>query len=127
MSRDPRQLKVFLLADQLVVDLYRLTRNFPVAERYALQSQLRRAAVSVPTNIVEGCARASQKDYLHFLNFALGSASEVRYLLGLASRLGFLDDAQCTPVLAKYDELVKGLQKLATALTRPESTTQPEA
>ena len=88
MSRDPTKLKVFHLADELAVKVYRVTRSFPVEERYWLQAQLRRAAVSVPTNIVEGCARNSEKDYLHFVDVAIASASEVRYLLGLTTRLG---------------------------------------
>ena len=82
MGRDPSKLKVVHLADELVVEVYRATRGFPVEERYGLQAQLRRAAVSVPTNIVEGCARNSERDYLHFLDVAIASASEVRYLLG---------------------------------------------
>ena len=70
----------------------------------------------VPTNIVEGCARRSLKDYLHFINLATGSASEVRYLLGLARRLEILAGSDEQRLVQAYDELIRGLQKLTSAL-----------
>ncbi len=116
MTRDHRKLRVFELADGLVVDVYRSTRSFPMEERFGLQPQIRRAAVSVPTNIVEGCARKSTKDYLHFMNIALASASEVRYLLQLSHRLDFLADSDHPELEARFNELIRSLHNLIVAL-----------
>jgi len=121
MSRDHRKLEAFVLTDSLVVDVYRATRTFPVEERYGLQSQLRRGAVSVAANIVEGSARPSERDYLHFIAIALGFASEVRYLVELAVRLGFLDPSGGTELARRYDRVVRALQGLVTALTEARS------
>ena len=116
MNRDHRKLRVFQIADTLVVDVYRATRSFPTEERFGLQSQIRRAAVSVPTNIVEGCARKSTKDYLHFMNIALASASEARYLLQLSRRLGFLADSDHPELEARFNELIRSLHNVIVAL-----------
>lgn len=116
MSRDHRKLRVFQLADELVAEVYRRTQGFPVEERYGLKSQIRRAAISVPTNIVEGCTRRTSRDYEHFLTMSMGSASEVRYLLHLSCRLGFLPAPEHENLKPRYDELVRSLQKLLNAL-----------
>jgi four helix bundle protein len=88
--RDHRKLKGFELADTLALLTYRETQSFPKEEVYGLTSQMRRAAVSVPSNIVEGCARNTEKDYIHFLDNAYGSAKEVEYQASIARRLGYL-------------------------------------
>lgn len=111
-----RKLKVFSMADELVVEVYRRTRDFPVEERYGLQAQLRRAAVSVPTHIVEGCARRTTRDYVQFLVIALGSASEVRYLVGLARRLEILAPSAHEALEPAFDELVRALEGLIRSL-----------
>ena len=98
MPRDHRKLNAFNLADALTLELYKSTIDFPDSERYGLRSQLRRAAVSVPTNIVEGCARESEGDFLRFVDIAFASAREVIYLIDLSRRLGFVAAAPASRV-----------------------------
>jgi four helix bundle protein len=116
MSRDPYKLEAFQLADALVVDLYRATARFPAAERFGLQAQLRRGAVSVSANLVEGCARRTERDYLHFVVIAIGSASEVRYLVLLSARLGFVDQAVGQELAHGYGRVVRALQSLVSVI-----------
>ena len=116
MRRDHRKLKVFPLADELVLEIYRATAVFPSEERYGLQSQLRRAAVRVVSTLVEGCARRTTKDYLHFVNMSLASASEVRYELTVAGRLGFMESSVSKRLYDRCDEPVRGLQRLMSSL-----------
>src|SRR5690606_34292079 len=109
MSRDPWKLEVFCLADDLVVRIYKATQDFPGAERFGLRAQLRRAALSVPTNLVEGCARESTKDYVHFVNIAFSSACEARYLLHVAHRLAFIGHGEYAGLARAYDRICKAL------------------
>ena len=83
-------LEVWKRSFALVKRIYLITDDFPVEEKYGLVSQLRRASVSVPTNISEGSARNSSKEYLRFLYFSLGSLTEVETLLLLSKELGFI-------------------------------------
>ena len=114
--RDHCKLKAFRLADELVLVVYRATRSFPREELFGLTSQMRRAAVSVVSNIVEGCGRRSQGDYLHFLDIAFGSFRELEYQVSLAHRLAYLKTDAHEPLHAKCTETSKVLAALIRAL-----------
>jgi len=114
--RDPRRLKAFQLADALALKVYQSTAAFPKEEMFGLKSQMRRSGVSIASNIVEGCARHTQADYLHFLDMAHGSAHELEYQASLAQRLGYLDADTAGPLLAACAEVCKVLNGLIRAL-----------
>jgi len=114
--RDHTKLRAFELADEVAVMIYRVTAKFPREEIYGLISQLRRAAISVPSNIVEGCARDSQADYLRFLTIAFGSLRELHYQLELSKRLGFLDEEAFSLIEPKIIETEKVLGGLIRSL-----------
>ena len=116
--RDHTQLRAFELADKVAVLVYRVTAGFPKEELFGLTSQLRRAAVSVPSNIVEGCARDSEADYLRFLNIAFGSLKELHYQLNLSKRLGFLRNEDSSLLEPKVVETEKVLNGLVRCLAR---------
>ena len=120
--RDYRKLRAFELADELALMVYRETRSFPKEERFGLTSQLRRAAVSVPSNIVEGAGRESEADYLRFLNIAYGSASETCYQLSLAHRLGYMSDDSHKKLGQKSDETARVLNGLIKAPRKRKNT-----
>jgi len=104
-----QKLDVWKLADELAYQTYLNTRGFPKEEIYGLTSQLRRAALSVPTNIVEGYSRKGDKELSRFLNISIGSMAEVKYLVYFAHRLGYLQDAEYTELTNGYDKLGKSL------------------
>ena len=116
MPRDHRKLRVFRIADQLIVDIYEITKVLPVEERYGLQSQIRRAALSTATNIVEGCARRTDREYGNFLNIATGSAAEAGYLLTVAARLHFISPAVAQSFDPRYRELIGSLVRLVGSI-----------
>jgi four helix bundle protein len=110
--RDHKKLRAFELADKVVLLIYQLTRGFPEQERYGLTSQMRRAAVSVPSNIVEGCARESQTEYLRFLEIAFGSLRELHYQFDLSMRLGYInghDITNCEPKIIETEKVLSAL------------------
>jgi four helix bundle protein len=118
MPRDYRQLKVFHAADDFVVQIYKATQSFPREEIYGLTSQMRRAAVSVPANIVEGASRATEKEFLNFLNIAYGSLAEVGYYISLACRLRFMSDETGANLHAEYEKTSKMLNGLMRSFNK---------
>jgi four helix bundle protein len=110
--KDHKDLEVWQRSMDMVVYVYQLTAGFPKEEIYGLTSQLRRAAVSVPSNISEGAARNSTKEFVQFLHIALGSATEIETQLILAGRLKLCDDA------ATLLEQVTIVKKLISGLIR---------
>lgn len=110
MSEDRwKSLDVWKLADELAYKIFLASRNFPKEEIYGLIAQLRRAALSVPTNIVEGYSRKGDKELAHFINISLGSMAETKYLLHFAQCLGYLGDAE-------YKEMKDGYERLGQKL-----------
>ena len=88
--RNYRKFEVWKKSHELALKVYELTKGFPKEEIYGITSQLRRASLSVPTNIVEGVSRNTEKEFAHFVNIASGSSAEVEYLLEFASELNYL-------------------------------------
>jgi four helix bundle protein len=129
MSRDHRKLRVFHDAHSLVLNIYQQTRDFPRDEWYGVGQQMRRAAVSVPTNIVEGCARIGSKEYCNFLNVALGSACELAYLVQLSEELR-LTNCSMTALSNQSDSVVRQLKRLVaeaeTFATRGRKSRTPQ-
>lgn len=118
MARDHHKLRVFTLADALTLDVYRVSKGFPADERFGLLSQLRRSALSAASNIVEGSARKTTREYVNFLNQANGSAAEAQYLLTVASRLSYARAIDVDPLVEQYSELRRGLQAMIASLER---------
>jgi four helix bundle protein len=88
--QDPSRLRVFQNAEQVALDIYRLTRSFPLEERFGLAQQMRRAAVSIGSNIAEGCGRSGARDFTRFLEIALGSAAELQFQLRISHKSGYV-------------------------------------
>jgi four helix bundle protein len=100
----------------LVLEVYRITESFPHAERFGLTSQLRRAAVSVPSNLAEGHSRTTRGEYKNFLSIARGSVVEVEVQLNLAERLGYVDSPVLVNALDQCDAISRMITNLKRAL-----------
>lgn len=107
-----KRLDVWKVADELAFKIYTATKEFPKEETYGLTSQLRRAALSIPTNIVEGYSRKGDKELSHYLNISFASLAETKYLLYFSNRLKYLADINFAGLQNDYDILGAKLWKL---------------
>ena len=114
-----QNLDVYKLSMQLTYDVYQIVSTFPDFEKFGLSSQLRRASVSVPSNIAEGSGRQYQKEFVQFLFLAKGSLREVITQLELSKMLGYIDDELFSQTQDSADRLHKMLNRLITRLKNP--------
>ena len=112
---DYKSLDVWQKARMIVKEIYAISETFPPEEKYGLTSQIRRAAVSVPSNIAEGYNRHSSKDFVHFLRIAKGSAAEMETQLILAKDVFLVTDEKAEPLLAEIDKLIRMISSLILA------------
>jgi four helix bundle protein len=114
---DFHQLMVWQKSHRLALEVYRVTTSFPKSEVFGLTSQARRAAVSIPANIAEGCGRGGDPEFGRFLRISIGSASELEYHLLFAHELGYLNEADYATVASATGEVKGMLRRLIAHLT----------
>lgn len=117
-GRPHRRLVLWQKAMDFVLETYKLTARFPSVERFGMVSQIQRAAVSIPSNIAEGAARKTRREYLQFLYIARGSVSELDTQLEIASRLGYIEERSYSSAQERLEELSRMLSALIAALSR---------
>jgi len=115
---DYKRLRVWQKAHKLACAVYHTTRSFSQQDQFVLGDQMRRAAISIGANIAEGCGRNGDGELRRFLNIALGSANELRYLLELAIDVGVLPPSTGEPLIAATDEVRRMLAALASAASQ---------
>ena len=101
-----KQLEIWKRGRFFCTEVYSITGNFPNEEKFGLTNQLRRAAVSIPSNIAEGSSRKSNKDFSRFLEIAIGSAYEIETQLLISSDLGFITEEKLPPLINKINDLI---------------------
>lgn len=118
--RNFRNYDVWVDGVDFSVDIYKITEDFPKKETYALCDQMQRAAVSIPSNIAEGCSRRSVNEFAHFLEFSLGSSYEVETQLEIAVRLGYVSKDDFDKAIEKVQSIEKRVTGLIQTI-RPNS------
>jgi four helix bundle protein len=117
-SRRFRSIRAWQLADDLAASVYQATKEFPRDELYGLTSQMRKAAVSVAANIVEGSSRRSRQEYLQILSVAKASLSEVSYYIHLSKRLTYLSESRASQLDSLCEETARTLYGLIQAVSK---------
>ncbi len=112
------EMEIYEVSMSFVERIYNITRSFPEEEKYCLVSQMRRAAISVPSNIAEGNGRGHSKEYLHFLYNARGSLMELRTQIDISKRLVYLKEADYSSLIESYETLRKMLMNLISSIRR---------
>jgi four helix bundle protein len=115
-SRSYRDLEVWKLSIELVKEVYHQTHKFPTSEIYGLTNQMRRASISIPSNIAEGQGRNSPKEFRQFLAIALGSMAELETQLIIATEIGYVSSAELDPLLGRIDTIRKMTKSLSKSL-----------
>jgi four helix bundle protein len=105
------ELLVWQKAHKMVLEIYMITKVFPAQESYCLTSQMRRAAISVPANIVEGFRKKGKADKLRFLNIAQGSLDELKYYIILSHDLGYISEDKIEGLIEEVSKLIEGYSK----------------
>jgi four helix bundle protein len=107
---------VFKLSHSLTLEIFKLTKTFPKEEKFGLTSQMRRAAYSIPMNLMEGAHRLSSREYRQFVGIAKGSTGEIKYQLLLAKDLKYISEDLYSNLEAQYERVSQMLTKLAKSL-----------
>jgi four helix bundle protein len=116
MPRNIKNYEVFQLAHQMVLKIYSTTKKFPSEERYGLTSQLRRAAYSIPMNLIEGGAKLGEGEFRRFVDISIGSCAEVEYQIELCHDLKYLSDQDFSELAENYQRIGKMLNRLMQTL-----------
>jgi len=116
--RNFREQKIWQKGHNLVLKIYKVTRKFPREELYGLISQMRRAGVSIPANIAEGCGKKGDADFARFLQISMGSASELEYYVLLSHDLSYLSTEESQTLTADVTEIKRMLTSFIQTLTK---------
>lgn len=111
-----KELKIWQKAIEFSLEVYRLTAQFPTEEKYSLVSQLRRASVSIPSNIAEGSGRNGDREFIHFLSLSIGSGYEAETQLIIANRLKYISDVELEEAIIKITEIQRMLHSFSETL-----------
>lgn len=116
MAHKFKELQIWKRSRSFCSRIYEITTTFPDSEKFGLTNQLRRASVSIPSNIAEGPSRNSNKDFARFLQIAIGSAYEIETQLLISSDLKFILDLELESILSELDEIIKMISKFKSTL-----------